>query len=162
MPWARSRSSLRAAAVAPRRSAVASAVVAVGRGVAQGQRSSYDEREQALLGAVVEVALDAAARRVAGLDDPRTRRAQVLELGEHLGAEPLVVDRERAAAPISRSRSCAPGAPRRGSRARGLAVADDRRRRPPRRSAARPAGPRVDVPLRDRQPIGDFEALVAE
>ena len=50
--------------------------------------------EQALLRAVVEVALEPATCGVRGLDDARSGGLQVVELGEDLGAEPLVVDGE--------------------------------------------------------------------
>ena len=42
----------------------------------------------------MEVSLQAAALGVAGLHDPGARASKVIELGEHLGLEALVVDRE--------------------------------------------------------------------
>ena len=63
-------------------------------GVGHGQPQFERGREQALLGAVVHIALESAAGDVGGLDDARPGRAQVVELGEDLGAQPLVVDGE--------------------------------------------------------------------
>ena len=45
----------------------------------RGEPQRERERDEALLRAVVEVALDPPARGVAGLDEPRARRAQLLE-----------------------------------------------------------------------------------
>ena len=50
--------------------------------------------EQALLRAVVQVALQAPSRLVRGRDDARPRAAQLPELGEHLRAQRLVLDRQ--------------------------------------------------------------------
>ena len=47
-----------------------------------------------MLSPVVEVALEPAPLGIAGLDDASPRRAQVLQLGEHLGLEALVLDGE--------------------------------------------------------------------
>jgi len=52
------------------------------------------EGEQALLGAVVEVALKSSPLRVSPLDDSRPRTAQVLELCEDLRLKPLVLHGE--------------------------------------------------------------------
>ena len=52
------------------------------------------ERQQPLLRAVVEVALEPAPLGVAGLDDARPRGAQLVELGERLGPQRLVLDGE--------------------------------------------------------------------
>ena len=59
------------------------------------------QRDQPLLGAVVEVALEAAALVVGGLDDPRPRRAQLLDPGAQLDVQALVLEREAAAAPTA-------------------------------------------------------------
>ena len=53
------------------------------------------ERDELLLGAVVQVALDPAARVVGGLDDPQPRDPQLLDPRAQLGLQALVVDRER-------------------------------------------------------------------
>ena len=53
------------------------------------------ERDELLLGAVVEVALDPPARVVGGLDDPQPRHPQLLHAGAQLGLQALVVDRQR-------------------------------------------------------------------
>ena len=51
---------------------------------------------KALLCPVVQIALDALPLRVARLDDPRPRGANLVELRADLGAEPLVFERERS------------------------------------------------------------------
>ena len=60
--------------------------VRVALGARPRQADLERERHQVLLGAVVQVALDAPARRVGRLDDPRLRGAQLL----HAGALDLV------------------------------------------------------------------------
>jgi len=52
------------------------------------------ERDEALLGAVVDVAFNASALAISGFDDARPRRSQIVELGQRFGAEPFVVDRQ--------------------------------------------------------------------
>ena len=97
MPRASSRSSA---------SAAASFGVGLERGARRAARASVGELrsrelerepdpEQALLGAVVEVALEPAAFGVAGLDDARARGAHLGELGAQLGLEARVLERER-------------------------------------------------------------------
>ena len=56
--------------------------------------SAIPDAEQALLCAVVEVALEPAALLVAGLHDPRARLPQLGELRAQLGLKPLVLERE--------------------------------------------------------------------
>ena len=63
------------------------------------------ERDEALLRAVVDVALDPAALVVGGRDDARARLLHLLELGAELGVEARVLEREPAAAPAARSSS---------------------------------------------------------
>jgi hypothetical protein len=46
----------------------------------------------------VEVALEPPARGVAGLDDPRPRVAQLLDLGAELRLQPLVLERQTGGA----------------------------------------------------------------
>ena len=58
----------------------------------QSQRER--EHDEPLLGAVVEVALEPPPLGVAGLDDARPRRAQLLEPRARLRLQPLVVERE--------------------------------------------------------------------
>ena len=55
---------------------------------------SHRQGNESLLGAVVEVALDAAPLGVAGLDDPCPRGANLLELRANLGRKPLILDRK--------------------------------------------------------------------
>ena len=110
----------------------------------------------------MEVALEPAALGVARLDDPRARGAEVVELGEHLGAEPLVLEREpdgRAELPLELRA-------RRRVRDDGdaPAVADERRQPSARRRRGlvdRPAK-RVAVPPRGRKPVRDPEGRIAE
>ena len=52
------------------------------------------QRHEPLLGAVVEVPLDALPLAIAGLDDPRARRANLAELRLDLGGQPIVLDRQ--------------------------------------------------------------------
>ena len=59
-----------------------------------GEPQRQRERDEVLLGAVVEVALDPAARVVAGGDQPGARGAQLLVAGAQLGVEALVAQRE--------------------------------------------------------------------
>ena len=72
------------------------------------------ERHELLLGAVVEVALDAPARGVGGLDDAHARDAQLLDARAQVGLQALVVERERG---------------RRGRRVDELGPGVERRRR---------------------------------
>ena len=123
------------------------------------------ERDELLLGAVVEVALDPPAGVVGGLDDPQPRDPQLLHPRAQLGLQALVVDRQRG-----------------GARGRGdelgrgveLGVVDDRRQahaaavdRGPGAAGAgvgerhRAAGV-VDEDLALGQPVGDVERAVAE
>ena len=96
MPRASSRSSAVAAASSSIASSSSSAVVAGSRlELVARQPQVHRQRHQPLLGAVVEVALDPAPLRVAGLDDPRPRGAQLLDLGPQLGVELLVLGAER-------------------------------------------------------------------
>ena len=59
-----------------------------------GHPQRQRERDEVLLRAVVQVALDPPARVVAGRDQPRARRAQLLVAGPQLGVEALVAQRE--------------------------------------------------------------------
>ena len=52
------------------------------------------ERDEPLLRAVVEVALELAARGVAGLDDPGARGPQVAQAGAQVGLQALVLERD--------------------------------------------------------------------
>ena len=95
MPRASSRSSARRPSQLGRclverhaRSPASEPVADLRAGDAEGQR----EVHQALLGAVVEVALDAAALGVAERNDPGAGGADLLELGADLGLEALVLD----------------------------------------------------------------------
>ena len=54
----------------------------------------HRQRDQALLGAIVEVALDAPALGVGSLHDARPRGPHLLELGSDLGGQPLVLEGE--------------------------------------------------------------------
>ena len=129
----------------------------------QGDRQG----NEALLRAVVEVALDPAARRVARGDQPRAGGAQVVVSGAHLRGEALVLERQRRG---------------RARRAHQLAVVEQRRvvhdrrdrsavtRDPGHGTAAAVAGrrqrhgvpPGVDVAARVGQPVGERERVVAQ
>ena len=101
------------------------------------------ERDELLLGTVVQVALDPPAGVVGGLDDPQPRDPQLLHPGAQLGLQALVVDRQRG------------GARRRGDElGRGveLGVVDDRRQP---HAAAVDRGPRAAGPgVRAAAPAG--------
>ena len=62
---------------------------------ALGQPELQRERDQALLGAVVQVALQAPALEHRDLDDPRARGLQLVEAGAQLGLQALVLQRQR-------------------------------------------------------------------
>ena len=53
------------------------------------------QRDQALLGAVVEVALQAPPLALSGLEDARADGAQLVDAGQQLGLEPRVLDGDR-------------------------------------------------------------------
>ena len=59
-----------------------------------GEPERHRDRHQPLLRAVVQVALDPPPLGLRGLDDPRARRAQLLEPGAQLGLQALVLERE--------------------------------------------------------------------
>ena len=124
------------------------------------------ERDELLLRAVVQVALDPPPRRVARLDDPQPRQPQLLHARLQVGLQALVVDRQRGG--------------RRGRHhqlRRGVqrGVVDDRREPPavaldrgPRAARSRAAGSStgrpvlVDEALAVGQPVGDRDGAVAE
>ena len=161
IPAARSRSSSTAArALSKAWSTRPRARPGVALPALAGELQLEHQRDEPLLGAVVEVAAEAPPLGVAGLDDPRARGAQRLEPGAQLGLEAGVLERERGGA---------------GRRAQQfgllgqLRVVDERRDdpavvdhlggRPParprtRRDHDRPAGP-VDEALAVLEPVGD-------
>ena len=95
MPRASSRSSSRAARSSPSASVSSSpAPLASAPSLRAGELEREPEREQALLGAVVEVAFEPAPLLVAGADDPLAGGAQLGELGAQLGLEAFVLERE--------------------------------------------------------------------
>ena len=123
------------------------------------------ERDELLLRAVVQVALDPAPRGVAGRHDPRPREPQLLQPRLQIRAQALVVQRQRGG--------------RRGGLHQLLArvqrgVVDDRReppavalhRRPgpsrPRRRQRHVPALLVDELLPVGQPVGDGDRAVAE
>ncbi len=98
MPRASSRSSRgRLAELGHRLVEQLGGAVGVGLELAAHEAQVHRQRHQPLLGAVVEVALDPAPLLVARLDDPRPRRAQLLDLGPQLGVELLVLGGEGGA-----------------------------------------------------------------
>ena len=106
-----------------------------------------------------------AGARVAQLDDPNARRAQIRELRQHLGLEPLVLDRQtrRPADLLLQARAID-----------GRGVVDDDRDRPAlphdrRQRAALPGHGRapsasrcVDESLRTRKPVDDIERGITQ
>ena len=62
------------------------------------QPQAQRERDEPLLRAVVQVALDLAPRRVGALDDPRARGAQLGDGRAQLRRQPLVLQRQRGRA----------------------------------------------------------------
>ena len=71
----------------------------VERGAAVGEAAADElkgeaDPEQALLGAVVEVALDPSALGVAGFDDAHSRGPHLVELGAQLGLQAGVLQRQ--------------------------------------------------------------------
>ena len=62
--------------------------------LALGEPQRQRERDEPLLGAVVQVALQPPALLRAGLDDPGARGAQLLDAGAQLGLQALVLHRE--------------------------------------------------------------------
>ena len=113
----------------------------------------------------MEVSLDPPTLEIPGLDDPRARGADLLELRFHLGRQPIVLDRQPH------------GAGDRGHEARLLEedrVVDDRGLRDPvplehRDGLTRPvlrqfhrlAGS-IDEPILGRRPVGHLEAGIPE
>jgi hypothetical protein len=63
------------------------------------QAQAERERDQSLLSAVVQIALEATTRRVARLDDPGPGGPQLLDFRPQLGVEPLVLERQRGGRP---------------------------------------------------------------
>ena len=68
--------------------------VRVGAELRAGELERQPEREQPLLGAVVEVALEPPSLLVAGADDPFAGGAQLGQLCAQLGLQPFVFERE--------------------------------------------------------------------
>ena len=123
------------------------------------------DRDEPLLGAVVEVALEPAALGVARRHDPLARRPQLHDARAQLGLEALALDRDvrGRAHHLQQLRLVRQ---RRVVDERGdvLAVVVDERHRPPRARLGqrhrRPVG--VDVGVEARQPVGEHERRVAE
>ena len=69
-------------------------VVRFGRGVRVRQSDVIGQGQEPLLRAIVEIPLEQASFRVAGLDYPRPGRADLAELEQHLRLEPLVFQAE--------------------------------------------------------------------
>ena len=88
------RSSSSDAASSSRAVCSSSAYGLVGRHLAGDQPQHDRERDEPLLSAVVQVALELAARGVAGLDDPCPRGPQVAEPGAQVGLQALVLERD--------------------------------------------------------------------
>ena len=166
MPWVSSRSSSSASASASRVSRTsgrASALLRRQLGLQQPQR--HRDRDQPLLGAVVQVALDPAALGVGGVDQPRARRLELDQPGPQLGLQALVLQRQ-ARRGAHRAHELGVVLEHRIVHQRGdrLAVAFDERRaaaavvlgQPDRGAVA------VDVAALGREPEGQLERGVAQ
>src|SRR4051812_33988736 len=58
------------------------------------QAKLHAERDESLLCAVVQVSLQSATLLIAGADDSRPRRAQLVHAGSQLGPQPFVFERD--------------------------------------------------------------------
>ena len=136
--------------------------VAVGLGLGAGEPEVVGEGQQALLGAVVQVAFQPAAFAVAGLDDADAGGAQLVELGERLGLQPFVLQRQPDGGAeltlqvgqrrgVGDNRDPAAVANQGGDRAAGCGD----------RLGDRPAGG-VHIVLGVGQPVGDLELGIAD
>ena len=94
MPRASSRSSTRASRASLRGRLDQGLKPRVGSGgPVAGHPQRQAQRDQPLLGAVVQVALEPAPLGVAGLDDPRPGGPDLLQLRLHLGLQPGMLQR---------------------------------------------------------------------
>ena len=94
-PCASSRRSATAAwSSSSARSSSASSSGSAAAELAAGEPIAERERDQALLRAVVQVALESAALGVGGRDDARARRPQLRQVGAPRGVQPLVLERQ--------------------------------------------------------------------
>ena len=145
MPRAISRSSCSDAAISVRPRATPRAGLVVARELRLQQRQLERHGDEPLLRAVVEVALEALALAVAGLDDAGPRAAQLLQARAQLDLQARVLERDRR--PRRRRRAARGSSSSDGScseRGDGLALAlDHGQRHAGRRApAARPRGRR--------------------
>ena len=95
MPRASSRSSSSAARSLPSMPSISSSASGFSPIAVAQQLQFQRQRDELLLGAVVQVALDFLARGVRGFDDPHPRGAQLLDARAQVGLQPLVVERQR-------------------------------------------------------------------
>ena len=164
-PRATSRSSSSDAAISCRAWASRASRVRVVAELRLEQAELERQRDEPLLGAVVQVALEPLALLLAGLDDARARAPQLLEPGAQLGLQPGVLERD----PGGRAHGVeqlglvarAPGrgpAPRRASR-RGRSASSPG---PCPARAARPACRRGRPSAVVGQPVGERERRVAQ
>ena len=129
------------------------------------RRRTTRERDEPLLRAVVEVALELAAGGVAGFDDPGARGAQVAQAGAQVGLQALVLERDPggggdgadqlAARPASEASwiSAATGVP---SRSTNVAT------RPASAGSCERLAVGADVGLVLGHPVGELERRVAQ
>ena len=123
------------------------------------------ERDEPLLGAVVQVALEPAALGVAGRDDALARRLHLGEPGLRLRQQTLVLERDRRGRAHRLDHLGIVVQRRVVDDRRHLAtVVLDRRARPVRRDRRHQHAPsaRVGVSARVRQPVGQHERRVAQ
>ena len=165
MPRASSRSSPARRPAAP--ASPSTSGPASGSAIERAQHAQLErERDELLLGAVVEVALDAPAGLVGGLDDPQARHAQLLHARAQVGLQALVVDgqRRRRRGGLRRARGSCPAprrgrSPRRGARRCSTAV----HARPDPGSGSATGWPASSTKrLAVGQPVGDRHRAVAE
>ena len=113
-----------------------------------GEPERHRERDEALLRAVVEVALEHATRLVGRLDDARARGPDLLVLAPALGHVDAGEEHERRLAPASRRRSASPSTRSRCARRSPCASASrarrSGRRSPPMRSPSARSSRRRD------------------
>ena len=169
MPRASSRSSASASVELLLRAPSSSCVGRVGilvRACPGRGRSVQRQRDEPLLGAVVQVALQPPALLRAGLDDPGARGAQLLDAGAQLGLQALVLDRQagggrdraHSSGLLATASRRARSRRRAGPRAR---PASRRARRRPRRAARRLAVGVDPAPL-VVEPEHELQRAVAE
>ena len=162
MPCASSRSSFSDARQLLARAGQQPLRLGVGRELRRDEPQPERQRDEPLLGAVVQVALEPAALGVAGLDDPRARALQLVQAGAQLGLQARVLERDRGRGGDRVEQlglvARAPGraAARRRARRRGRSASSPGRRPAPRSSTGCALQVRPALVL--RQPVHERRA----